>query len=62
MALQRLLTMVSSSGADLSQVSQLEGERGLDYISVQMSNSEPPKAIEYRLDGKFFRVIKRSWT
>jgi DNA repair protein RadD len=62
MALQRLLTMASSSGADLSQVSQLEGERGLDYISVQMSNSEPPKAIEYRLDGKFFRVIKRSWT
>jgi DNA repair protein RadD len=62
MALQRLLTMASSSGADLSQVSQLEGECGLDYISVQMSNSEPPKAIEYRLDGKFFRVIKRSWT
>ena len=61
MALQRLFTMASSSGADLSQVSKLEGERGLDYISVQMSNSEPPKAIEYRLDGKFFRVIKRSW-
>jgi DNA repair protein RadD len=61
MALQKLLTMASSSGADLSQVSQLEGERGLDYISVQMSNSEPPSAIKYRLDGKFFRVIRRSW-
>jgi len=53
--------MASSSGADLSEVSKLEGERGLDYISVQMSNSEPPSAIKYRLDGKFFRVIRRSW-
>jgi DNA repair protein RadD len=61
-AMQQLFTMASSSGADLSQVSQLEGERGLDYISVQMSNSMPPRAIEYRLDGNFFRVIKRSWT
>jgi hypothetical protein len=39
----------------------MEGEAGLDYIGVQMSNSTPPSSIEYRLDGKFFRVMKRSW-
>lgn len=26
-----------------------------------MNNATPPKLIEYRKDGKFFRVIKRSW-
>lgn len=26
-----------------------------------MNNATPPKMIEYRKDGKFFRVIKRSW-
>lgn len=30
--------------------------------AVQMSNSKPPTSIEYRLDGKFHRVLKRSWT
>lgn len=62
MAMQKLFTMASSSGADLSEASHIGGEEGLDYISVQMSNSIPPRAIEYRLDGNFFRVIKRSWT
>jgi DNA repair protein RadD len=26
-----------------------------------MNNATPPKLIEYRKDGKFFRVMKRSW-
>ena len=60
-AMQQLFNMANTSGADLSQASRMEGEQGLDYISVQMSNSKPPSNIEYRLDGKFFRVIKRSW-
>ena len=60
-AMQQLFTMANVSGADLSQASRMEGEEGLDYIGVQMSNSAPPRAIEYRKDGKFYRVIKRSW-
>ena len=60
-AMQQLFTMANSSGADLSQASRIDGEEGLDYIGVQMSNSSPPKTIEYRLDGKFYRVLKRSW-
>jgi DNA repair protein RadD len=60
-AMQQLFTMANASGADLSQASRMEGEEGLDYIGVQMSNSAPPRAIEYRKDGKFYRVIKRSW-
>jgi DNA repair protein RadD len=26
-----------------------------------LNNATPPKLIEYRKDGKFFRVLKRSW-
>ena len=61
-AMQQLFTMASSSGADLAKSSTLQGDEALDYMSVQMSNSAPPKLIEYRKDGKFFRVIKRNWT
>ena len=61
-AMQQLFAMANSSGANLAEAARLEGEQGLDYLSVQMSNSTPPKSIEYRLDGKFHRVVKRSWT
>jgi DNA repair protein RadD len=61
-AMNQLLTMANSSGADLSQAAHLEGSEGLEYLAVQMSNSRPPSGIEYRLDGKFHRVLKRSWT
>jgi DNA repair protein RadD len=60
-AMQQLFTMAASSGADLAKSSTLQGDEALDYMSVQMSNSAPPKLIEYRKDGKFFRVIKRNW-
>jgi len=61
-AMQQLFAMANSSGANLAEAARLDGEQGLDYLSVQMSNSTPPKSIEYRLDGNFHRVIKRSWT
>lgn len=60
-AMRQLLTMANSSGAHLAEAAHLEGSEGLDYLAVQMSNSKPPTSIEYRLDGKFHRVIKRSW-
>ena len=59
--MRQLLTMANSSGAHLADAAHLEGSEGLDYLAVQMSNSKPPSSIEYRLDGKFHRVIKRSW-
>lgn len=60
-AMQQLIAMANSSGANLAEAAHLEGSEGLDYLAVQMSNSKPPSSIEYRLDGKFHRVIKRSW-
>ena len=61
-AMRLLMMMAKSAGAHLAEAAHLEGSEGLDYIAAQMSNSKPPTSIEYRLDGKFHRVIKRSWT
>lgn len=60
-AMRQLMTMANSSGAHLADAAHMEGSEGLEYLSVQMSNSKPPTSIEYRLDGKFYRVLKRSW-
>jgi len=61
-AMRQLMSMAQSSGAILTDVALLSAEEGLDYLAVQMNKSKPPSSIEYRLDGKFHRVIKRSWT
>lgn len=60
-AMQKLFTIAKSAGADLAHALRMEGEAGLGYIGVQMNNATPPSSIEYRLDGKFFRVINRRW-
>ena len=60
-AMRQLMTMANSSGAHLADAAHMEGSEGLEYLAVQMSNSKPPISIEYRLDGKFHRVLKRSW-
>jgi DNA repair protein RadD len=33
----------------------------LDEIAENMNEANPPSLIEYRRDGKFFRVIRRTW-
>lgn len=33
----------------------------LDEIAENMNEANPPSLIEYRRDGKFFRVIRRKW-
>lgn len=60
-AMQQLFAMANSSGAHLAEAAHMEGSEGLEYLAVQMNNSKPPTSIEYRLDGKFHRVLKRSW-
>jgi DNA repair protein RadD len=38
-----------------------DGELELTEIANVMNKGKPPSAIEYRRDGKFFRVLNRSW-
>lgn len=57
MALQKLLTI-----AERSKVipGGLNVPTMIDMVQ-NMNNATPPSTIEYRKDGKFYRVIKRSW-
>jgi DNA repair protein RadD len=61
MALQKLMAIAEKSGSDLSEISRLKGAEALDYIVIQMGKSKHPNAIEYRMDGKFFKVVRRTW-
>jgi DNA repair protein RadD len=60
-ALQQLFNMANSAGAHLADAARMEGSEGLEYLATQMNGSKPPSTIEYRMDGKFHRVLKRSW-
>lgn len=60
-SMQQLFNMANSSGASLTGASNMQIDNSLDYLSVQMSNSTPPSMIEYKRDGKFYRVIRREW-
>ena len=33
----------------------------MELAAYAMNNGIPPIEIEYKKDGKYFRVIKRSW-
>ena len=61
MALQKLVSIAEKSNADLSEISRLQGAEALDYIVIQMGKSRHPSVIEYRMDGKFFKVVRRTW-
>jgi hypothetical protein len=60
--MRQLTTIAQSAGAHLADAANMDGSEGLEYLAAQMSHSKPPSSIEYRLDGKFHRVIKRSWS
>jgi DNA repair protein RadD len=55
-ARQSLFSIAVNSGANNSN---LIGE--LFEIAEDMTKFKPPQTIEYKKDGKFFRVMKRSW-
>lgn len=61
-AMRQLMMMAKSAGAHLAEAAHMEGSEGLEYIAAQMSKSMPPTSIKYRMDGKFYRVLNRSWT
>jgi hypothetical protein len=35
--------------------------KSLDEAADNMNACKPPAMIEYRMDGKFYRVIRRKW-
>jgi DNA repair protein RadD len=55
MAAQRVASIAQQSGA------QLTGRQSLDETVIYLNQAQHPSEIEYKRDGKFFRVIKREW-
>ena len=55
-AAQSIFNLSSASRAKISLT-----ETDLDAMSEALNTGEPPRTIEYKKDGKFFRVMKRSW-
>tara|TARA_R110000868_G_C10884896_1_gene763221 strand:- start:30 stop:1631 length:1602 start_codon:yes stop_codon:yes gene_type:complete len=58
-ALQSVLDMGRASGIEFGSSSHIESME--DCVYLFDTKSSPPKTIEYKRDGKFFRVLKRSW-
>jgi DNA repair protein RadD len=54
-AIQTLLTMARRSRADLQSADDLE-----EAVKA-MNSAKAPTVVEYRKEGKFFRVINREW-
>lgn len=56
-AAKTLTAMARSAGVNTSGM----GEQSLEDIAAAMNAGWPPRMIEYRMDGKYFRVLKRGW-
>ena len=55
-ALQSVFNLSNSSAARINL-----DETDLHVMSGMLNTGTPPKFIEYKKDGKFFRVMRRSW-
>ena len=60
-AMQQLYTMAGSAGVTLIGAAMLTGGEALDYIAKTMTAGQHPASIEYKKDGKYHRITKRSW-
>ena len=55
MAAQRVASIAQQAGAHLT------GRQSLDETVIYLNQAQHPSEIEYKRDGKFFRVIDRKW-
>jgi len=58
---QRAMSQLLSIANSASIVPGGLNVKTMEEMVQNMNNATPPEWIEYRKDGKFFRVIKRSW-
>jgi DNA repair protein RadD len=58
---QRAMSQLVSMANSASIVAGGLNVQTMIEMVQNLNNATPPKLIEYRKDGKFFRVLKRSW-
>lgn len=62
-AVKTLVQIATQAGAFVGDLLGLDGtQETLNGIGARMNFARPPATIEYRMDGKFHRVIERRWT
>ena len=61
-AMRGLIHLAESASAHLGDLMQRDATEALPLIAHAMTESRPPASIEYRVDGKFARVISRTWS
>ena len=55
---QLLFSMALSAGVSLADMDSPD----LDEVSARMNAGTPPAVLEYNKDGRFYRVLTRSWS
>lgn len=60
-ALGTLYYIANKAQSVLNQINDVTDSDAIDYVAAQMNQGFPPVSIEYKRDGKFFRVVKRKW-
>ena len=58
---QKALAAVAKIANDSQADAGLFAHQTLEEIAYGLSQATPPSRIEYKRDGKFYRVIQRSW-
>ena len=60
-AMRGFIHIAEQSGAMLGEMMQQDPAEALPSIAHAMTQSRPPASIEYCKDGKFHRVLNRTW-
>jgi hypothetical protein len=61
-AMRNLYAIASKSGAVLTEIAGMNEDDAFEKIAVIMTNSTPPSVVEYKINGKFYDVIRRNWS
>jgi DNA repair protein RadD len=60
-AMRTLYNLAQASGASLTGTESMSQDEGLFFLADQMNKARPPSLITFKLDGKFYQILTRSW-
>ena len=60
-AMRTLYTLAQASGASLTGAESMSQDEGLFFLANQMNKARPPALITFKLDGRFYQILTRSW-
>jgi DNA repair protein RadD len=60
-AMRTLYSLAQASGALLTGAESMSQDEGLTFLESQMNKARPPALITFKLDGKFYQILTRSW-